>query len=52
VRFFTRWHGLRHPRDMEPREVEAFLTMLATERKVTASNHNQAVSGEATCWAT
>jgi integron integrase len=34
VRFYVRWHGLRHPRDMGPREVEAFLTMLATERKV------------------
>ena len=42
VRFFIRWHGLRHPRDMGPRKVEAFLTMLATERKVSASTHNQA----------
>ena len=49
VKFFVRWHGLqagamRHPRDMGPREVEAFLTMLATERKVSASTHNQALS--------
>ena len=44
VRFFIRWHGVRHPRDMGPREVEAFLTMLATERKVSASTHNQALS--------
>ena len=29
VRFFIRWHGLRHPRDMGP-------------RKVSASTHNQA----------
>jgi hypothetical protein len=34
----------KHPRDMGPREVEAFLTMLATERKVFASTHNQALS--------
>ena len=44
VRFFIRWHGLRHPRDMGVAEVEAFLTMLATERKVSASTHNQALS--------
>ena len=44
VRFFIRWHGLRHPRDMGPAEVEAFLSMLANERKVSASTHNQALS--------
>jgi integron integrase len=44
VRFFIRWHGLRHPRDMGAPEVEAFLTMLATERKVSTSTHNQALS--------
>jgi integron integrase len=44
VRFFIRWHGLRHPRDMGAPEVEAFLAMLATERKVSTSTHNQALS--------
>ena len=48
VRFFIRWHGrdgaMKHPRDMGARQVEAFLTMLATERKVSASTHNQALS--------
>lgn len=44
VRFFIRWHGLRHPRDMGKAEVEAFLTMIATERKVSSSTHNQALS--------
>ncbi len=48
VKFFIRWHGrdgrMKHPRDMGPHEVEAFLTMLATERKVSASTHNQALS--------
>ena len=44
VRFFIRWHGLRHPRDMGAPEVEAFLTMLANERQVSASTHNQALS--------
>lgn len=45
VRFFIRWHGLRHPRDMGAAEIEAFLTMLATQRKVSPSTHNQALSG-------
>lgn len=44
VRFFIRWHGLQHPRDMGAPEVEAFLSMLANERKVSASTHNQALS--------
>ena len=44
VRFFVRWHGMRHPRDMGPREVEAFLAMLASERRVSSSTHNQALS--------
>ena len=44
IRFFIRWHGLKHPRDMGARQVEAFLTMLATQRKVSASTHNQALS--------
>jgi integron integrase len=44
VRFFVRWSGLRHPRDMGVAEVRAFLTMLATERRVSASTHNQALS--------
>ena len=44
VKFFIRWHGVRHPREMEAPEVEAFLTMLATESKVSASTHNQALS--------
>ena len=46
VRFFVRWHGrngeMRHPRDMGAAEVEAFLNMLANERRV--STHNQAFS--------
>jgi integron integrase len=48
VRFFIRWHGrggqMKHPRAMGAPEVEAFLTMLATERNVSASTHNQALS--------
>ncbi len=44
VRFFIRWHQLRHPRDMGAAEVEAFLAMLASERRVSASTHSQALS--------
>ena len=44
VRFFIRFHGLQHPRTMAKEEVEAFLIMLATERKVSVSTHRQALS--------
>ena len=44
VRLFIKWHGLRHPRDMAQPEIEAFLGMLANERQVAASTHNQALS--------
>ena len=44
LRYFIRWHGMRHPRDMGAPEVEAFLSMLANQRKVSASTHNQALS--------
>jgi integron integrase len=44
VRFFVRWHGLRHPRDMGAPQVQAFLSMLASERRVSSSTHNQALS--------
>ena len=41
VRFFIRWSGhggaMRHPREMGASEVEAFLTHLATDRRVSAS---------------
>ena len=35
---------MQHPRNIGAPGVEAFLTMLATERKVSASTHNQALS--------
>ncbi len=48
IKFFVRWHGrngvMRHPRDMAGLEIEQFLTMLATERRVSTSTHNQALS--------
>lgn len=48
IKSFVRWHGrlgtMRHPREMGQLEVEAFLTMLATERRVSTSTHRQALS--------
>src|SRR4051812_10396252 len=48
ARFFIRWHGrnggMKHPRDMGQPEVEAFLTMLAVERRVSPATHRQALN--------
>lgn len=44
VRWFVRWHDLRHPREMGAGDVEAFLAMLANERRVSPATHNQALS--------
>ncbi len=44
IRFFIRWSGTRHPRDMGAVEVTAFLTYLANERKVSVSTHRVALS--------
>lgn len=44
VRFFVRWHGLKHPRDMGASHIQSFLTMLASERRASSSTHSQALS--------
>lgn len=44
IRFFIRWHGLKHPKDMGAAEVESFLSMLANARDVAASTQNQALA--------
>lgn len=44
VRAFIRQQGMRHPRDMGAAEVEQFLCLLANERNVAPSTHNQALS--------
>lgn len=48
VKFFVRWHGrnsqVRHPRELGAVEVEQFLSMLTTQRNVSVSTHNQALS--------
>lgn len=38
------FHGKRHPADLGAAEVEAFLTYLATQRHVSSSTQNQALS--------
>jgi integron integrase len=41
---FIRFHNLRHPRDMDTPEIEAFLNHLAVHQQVAASTQNQAFS--------
>lgn len=43
VRRFIHFHGLRHPAEMAEPEINAFLTHLAINRKVSASTQNQAL---------
>ena len=44
ARRFVRFHGNRDPREMAEREVNAFLSHLVSEKKVSASTQNQALS--------
>ena len=49
IRFFILWSatqpgGIRHPGESGVADVGTFLSMLANERKVSASTHNQALS--------
>jgi len=44
IRRFVEFHGRRHPAEMGSTEVAAFLAHLATERRVSASTQNQALS--------
>ena len=44
IKQFILYHGKRHPVDMCAAEVEAFLTYLATQRQVSSSTQNQALS--------
>ncbi|MCB9152111.1 MAG: integron integrase [Caldilineaceae bacterium] len=41
---YIRFHGLRHPAEMNAPEIQAFLTHLAVERNVSPSTQNQALS--------
>ncbi len=44
VRRFVVFHHRRHPRELGPEHVEAFLSHLAVQRNVAASTQNQAKS--------
>lgn len=44
IRGFVRHFDRRQPRQMGAAEVQAYLSMLANERRVSASTHNQALS--------
>jgi integron integrase len=44
VRRFVNFHHRRHPRELGPEHVEAFLSHLAVQRNVAASTQNQAKS--------
>jgi len=44
VRRYILFHNKTHPKDMGEKEVQEFLTYLASERKVSASTQNQALS--------
>lgn len=43
IRYFIRFHKLRHPREMREAEVRQFLDFLANSKKVSASTQNQAL---------
>ena len=44
LRRFLRFHRMRHPREMGEVEINAFLSHLATEERVSASTQNQALA--------
>ncbi|AMD00990.1 phage integrase N-terminal SAM-like domain-containing protein [Halomonas chromatireducens] len=44
IRYFIRFHGVRHPASMGGSEVRAFLEHLAVERHVAAATQNQALN--------
>lgn len=44
IRRYILFHNKRHPKDMGAQEIQAFITYLATERGVSASTQNQALS--------
>src|SRR5690606_37480499 len=44
VRFYLRFHQLRHPLEMGPAQVNQFLSWLATDRQVAAATQNLALN--------
>jgi integrase len=43
ARWYIRFHGLRHPADMGPTEIRAFLSYLNNVRSIACSNYRQAL---------
>jgi len=44
IKRYILFHHKTHPKEMGAREIQAFLTHLASEQKVSASTQNQALS--------
>lgn len=42
IRYFIRFHKLRHPKEMGAPEINQFLTFLAMQRTVSPATQNQA----------
>jgi site-specific recombinase XerD len=50
LRRFLRFHQMRHPRQMGEAEINAFLSHLATEERVSASTQNLALPESASAF--
>lgn len=44
IRYFIRFHGMRHPLELGTSDVNAFLSWLATDRRVAAATQNLALN--------
>ncbi len=44
IKYYIRYHRFRHPKEMENKEIEAFLAHLSTERYVTANTQRLALN--------
>src|SRR5690554_6114068 len=44
IRYFIRFHGMRHPLELGTSDVNAFLSWLATDRQVAAATQNLALN--------
>lgn len=44
IRKFLKFHGMKHPSVLGPSEVQAYLTWLADEQRVSAATHRQALA--------
>lgn len=47
IKRFILFHHKRHPKEMGVEEIQAFITYLATERTLSASSQNQALTPSA-----